>query len=89
MPIKFEFTGRKTPQRNHLAKVTFATLVSRGRTTTSVGKSLQIIVICAGKKLFKLQLALMVKFWLKLPELQKPNLNTLKVNRELLKKVKR
>jgi hypothetical protein len=29
MPIKFEFTGRDTPQRNYLAKVGLATIASR------------------------------------------------------------
>jgi hypothetical protein len=30
--IKFEYTGRNTPQRNSLAKVAFHTIASRGRT---------------------------------------------------------
>jgi hypothetical protein len=35
MPIKFEFTGRDTPQRNYLAKVGLATIASRGRAIMS------------------------------------------------------
>jgi len=35
MPIKFEFTGRDTPQRNYLAEVSFATLAARGRAIMS------------------------------------------------------
>jgi hypothetical protein len=35
LPIKFEFTGRATPQRNHLAEVGFATLAARGRAIMS------------------------------------------------------
>jgi hypothetical protein len=35
MPIKFEFTGRDTPQRNYLAEVGLATISSRGRAIMS------------------------------------------------------
>jgi hypothetical protein len=31
MGIKFEYTGRNTPQRNSLAEVAFHTIASRGR----------------------------------------------------------
>ena len=35
LPIKFEFTGRDTPQRNHLAEVGLATIAARGRAIMS------------------------------------------------------
>jgi hypothetical protein len=35
MPIKFEFTGRDTPQRNYLAEVGLATIASRGQAIMS------------------------------------------------------
>jgi hypothetical protein len=35
MPIKFEFTGQDTPQRNYLAEVELATIASRGRAIMS------------------------------------------------------
>jgi hypothetical protein len=35
MPIKFEFTGHDTPQRNHLAKEGLAKIASRGRAIMS------------------------------------------------------
>jgi len=35
IPIKFEFTGRDTPQRNHLAEVALATIAGRGRAIMS------------------------------------------------------
>jgi hypothetical protein len=35
IPIKFEFTGRNIPQRNHLAEVALAMIASRGRAITS------------------------------------------------------
>jgi hypothetical protein len=44
IPIKFEFTGRNTAQRNHLAEVGLATIVSRGRaimSATAIPKKLR------------------------------------------------
>ena len=35
LPIRFEFTGRDTPQRNHLAEVAFATIAGHGRAIMS------------------------------------------------------
>jgi hypothetical protein len=35
MPMKFKFTGRDIPQRNHLAKVGLATIASRERAILS------------------------------------------------------
>jgi hypothetical protein len=37
-PIKFEFTGRNTPQRNYLAEVGLATIAARGRAMMSAAK---------------------------------------------------
>jgi hypothetical protein len=38
MPIRFEFTGRDTLQRNHLAKVALSTIAGRGRAIMSAAK---------------------------------------------------
>jgi hypothetical protein len=37
-PTKFEFTGRNTPQRSHLAEVGLATIAAKGRAMISAEK---------------------------------------------------
>ena len=38
LPIRFEFTGRDTPQRNYLAEVALSTIAGRGRAMMSAAK---------------------------------------------------
>jgi hypothetical protein len=38
IPVQFEFTGRDTPQQNHLAEVAFSTIAGRGRAMMSATK---------------------------------------------------
>jgi hypothetical protein len=38
IPVRFEFTGRHTPQQNHLAEVGFATIAGHGRAMMSATK---------------------------------------------------